>query len=149
MQRLLGQERGLCTLQSRSVFDTGAVVSFSSDEVELHNLNRWSPFWGMEVGMTRQDPDFGEPLEDGAPDGRTAPIYPPVDERLTLSQLIKGYTINGAKQLGIDDRLGSIETGKDADFLVLSENLFEVDPYRLHEVVPERVYIKGKVQSIV
>jgi hypothetical protein len=24
-----------------------------------------------------------------------------------------------------------------------------VDPYRLHEVVPERVYIKGKVQSIV
>ena len=149
MQRLLGQERGLCTLQSRSVFDTGAVVSFSSDEVELHNLNRWSPFWGMEVGMTRQDPDFGEPLEDGAPDGHTAPIYPPVDERLTLSQLIKGYTINGAKQLGIDDRLGSIETGKDADFLVLSENLFEVDPYRLHEVVPERVYIKGKVQSIV
>ena len=79
MQRLLGQERGLCTLQSRTVFDTGAVVSFSSDEVELHNLNRWSPFWGMEVGMTRQDPDFGEPLEDGAPDGRTAPIYPPVD----------------------------------------------------------------------
>lgn len=149
MQRLLGQERGLCTLQSRTVFDTGAVVSFSSDEVELHNLNRWSPFWGMEVGMTRQDPDFGEPLEDGAPDGRTAPIYPPVDERLTLSQLIKGYTINGAKQLGIDDRLGSIEVGKDADFLVLAENLFEVDPYRLHEVVPERVYIKGKVQSIV
>ncbi len=149
MQRLLGQERGLCTLQSRTVFDTGAVVSFSSDEVELHNLNRWSPFWGMEVGMTRQDPDFGEPLEDGAPDGRTAPIYPPVDERLTLSQLIKGYTINGAKQLGIDDRLGSIEVGKDADFLVLVENLFEVDPYRLHEVVPERVYIKGRVQSIV
>ena len=149
MQRLLGPGRGLCTLQSRTIFDTGAVVSFSSDEVELHNLEHWSPFWGMEVGMTRQDPDFGEPLEDGTLDGRTAPIYPPVDERLTLSQLIKGYTINGAKQLGIDDRLGSIETGKDADFLVLTENLFEVDPYRLHEVIPDRVYIKGKVQSIV
>ena len=34
MQKLLGPERGLRTLQSRTVFETGAVVSFSSDEVE-------------------------------------------------------------------------------------------------------------------
>ena len=154
MQKLLGPERGLRTLQSRSVFDTGAVVSFSSDEVELHYMNHWSPFWGMEVGLTRQDPDFGEPLEDVADgtgpmlDGRTAPIYPPTDERLTLEQLIEGYTMGGARQLGIDDKLGSIEAGKDADFLVLKENLFEMDPYRLHDVIPERVYIKGNVQSI-
>ena len=156
MQKLLGPERGLRTLQSRTVFDTGAVVSFSSDEVELHNLDRWSPFWGMEVGMTRQDPDFGgvvyDEQADGTmaerKDGSTAPVYPPEDEKMTLEQLIEGYTINGAKQLGIDDRVGSIETGKEADFLVLSENLFETDPYRLHDVVPERVYIKGKLQSL-
>lgn len=71
MQRLLGPERGLRTLQSRTVFDTGAIVSFSSDEVELHRMDHWSPFWGMEV-----------------------------------------------------------------------------DPYRLHEVAPERVYIRGKLQHI-
>ena len=68
---------------------------------------------------------------------------------MTLEQLIEGYTLSGAKQLGLEEQLGSIETGKDADFLVLCENLFEVDPYRLHDVVPERVYIKGKLQSIV
>ena len=148
MQKLLGPERGLRTLQSRTVFDTGAIVSFSSDEVELHNMDHWSPFWGMEVGRTRQDPDFGQPLEDGRKDGSTAPVYPPADERLAMEQLIEGYTLNGAKQLGIEDQIGSIEVGKDADYLVLSENLFEVDPYRLHDVVPERVYIKGKLQSI-
>ena len=156
MQKLLGPERGLRTLQSRTVFETGAVVSFSSDEVELHNMDRWSPFWGMEVGMTRQDPDFGSVVYDEQADGTrlerkdgsTAPVYPPEDEKMTLGQLIEGYTINGAKQLGIDDRVGSIETGKDADFLVLGENLFETDPYRLHDVVPERVYIKGKLQSV-
>ena len=110
----------------------------------------------MEVGMTRQDPDFGgvvyDEQADGTmaerKDGSTAPVYPPEDEKMTLEQLIEGYTINGAKQLGIDDRVGSIETGKEADFLVLSENLFETDPYRLHDVVPERVYIKGKLQSL-
>ena len=34
-----------------------------------------------------------------------------------------GYTINGAKQLGIEDKKGSITAGKDADFLV-----FDNDP---------------------
>ena len=151
MQKLLGPERGLRTLQSRTVFETGANVSLSSDEVELHCLYRWSPFWGMEVGMTRQDPELGENVngKDGQRfDAHTAPVYPPADERMTLEQLIEGYTIAGARQLGIDDRIGSIEEGKEADFLVLEENLFELDPYRLHDVVPERVYIKGKLQSI-
>ena len=152
MQKLLGLERGLRTLQSRTVFETGANVSFSSDEVELHCLYRWSPFWGMEVGMTRQDPEFGEitTVEDGQRfDAHTAPVYPPEDERMSLEQLIEGYTIAGARQLGIDDRIGSIEEGKEADFLVLAENLFDIDPYQLHDVVPERVYIKGKLQSLV
>ena len=81
-------------------------------------------------------------------DGAAAPIYPPAEERLTLEQLIEGYTLGGAKQLGVENQIGSIETGKDADFLVLGENLFEVDSYHLHDVVPERVYIKGKLQSI-
>ncbi|MBE6029802.1 MAG: amidohydrolase [Clostridiales bacterium] len=148
MQKLLGPERGIRTLQSRTVFDTGATVSFSSDEVELHRMSHWSPFWGMEVGLTRQDPDFGQVREDGGMDGAAAPIYPPAEERLTLEQLIEGYTLGGAKQLGVENQIGSIETGKDADFLVLGENLFEVDPYRLHDVVPERVYIKGKLQSV-
>jgi len=144
MQKLLGEERGLRTLQSRTVFDSGAVVSFSSDEVELHRLEHWSPFWGMEVGMTRQDPDYGTV----PPDGRTAPVYPPAEERLTLAQLIEGYTMGGARQLGIDDQVGSIEAGKDADFLVLGEDPFKMDPYRIHDIVPERVYIKGKLQSV-
>lgn len=148
MKKLLGEERAMRTLQSRSVFETGATVSFSSDEVALNRLDHWSPFWGMEVGMTRQDPDCGRVLEDGRLDGSTAPVFPSEDEVHTLEQMIEGYTIAGAKQLGIDDRIGSIEAGKDADFLVLGENLFEVDKYKLHDTVPDRVYIKGKLQFV-
>lgn len=144
MQRLLGEERGLNTLRTRTVFETGATVSLSSDEVELHSMERWSPFWGMEVGHTRQEPYYGTVRADGRLDGSAAPVYPPAEEVLDIEQCIEGYTINGAKQLGIDDRIGSIETGKDADFLVLAENLFEMDKYGIHDVVPDTVVIKGK-----
>ena len=53
---------------------------------------------------------------------------PPLDEVMTLEETIRGYTINGAVQLGIQDQIGSIEVGKKADLIVLSQNLFEIDP---------------------
>lgn len=40
--------------------------------------------------------------------------------------MIDAYTINGAYLMGLDDRQGSIETGKRADFVVLDRNLFEI-----------------------
>jgi imidazolonepropionase-like amidohydrolase len=48
-------------------------------------------------------------------------------------------TINGAKILGIEDRVGSIEVGKDADLV-----LWSGDPLEITSKV-ERVYIDGKL----
>lgn len=39
---------------------------------------------------------------------------------------LEALTINGAKQLGLDDRVGSLEAGKEADFLILSGDPFSV-----------------------
>ena len=41
--------------------------------------------------------------------------------------------------------LGSIETGKLADFVVLDKNLFEVDKYEIKNVMPSAVVMDGKV----
>lgn len=87
----------------------------------------------MEVGFTRHDPDYDPNY-----------IFPAAEETLSLEQLIEGYTINGAKQLRMEDRIGSIEAGKEADFLVLQENLLEMDKNSIHEVIPEAVYIRGE-----
>jgi predicted amidohydrolase YtcJ len=51
-----------------------------------------------------------------------------VNEVLTLEEAIAGYTIGGARMLGIDDEVGTIEVGKKADIILLDQNLFEIDP---------------------
>ncbi|MBQ9060803.1 MAG: amidohydrolase [Firmicutes bacterium] len=135
MTRLLGAYRGTHTLRAKSVVDTGALVTFSSDEVSLHEMDRWNPFLGMEVGHTRQE------VKDG---GKDAPVYPPIMERLALQDLIRGYTITPARVLRLDDRMGSITPGKDADMVVLRQDLFEMDPYEIHNVVPEWVVLRGR-----
>ena len=135
MKKLLGPYRGTHTLRARSVVDTGALVTFSSDEVSLHEMDCWNPFWGMEVGHTRQE------IRDG---GKDAPIYPPAEERLDLADLIRGYTISPARVLRLDDRIGSITPGKEANMVVLRENIFEMDPYRIHDILPEWVVLRGR-----
>ena len=42
---------------------------------------------------------------------------------------LKAITINAAKHIGIEDRVGSIEAGKDADFVLTGENPFAVDTH--------------------
>lgn len=121
------------------LLDAGAVVSFSSDitdHIEWKS-DRADPFVGMQIGHNRQEPEGGE----------GAPVRPPVEQRLSLDALVKGYTRSGAFQLRMDDRLGSIETGKLADLVVLDRDLFAVNRYAIHEVAPSAVLMEGRVVS--
>ncbi len=62
-----------------------------------------------------------------------------VNQALTMDQAIRAHTINGARQLGHDQDLGSIEVGKLADFVELSADPTAADPHEL----TERVHVKG------
>ena len=117
-----------------SLKNSGARVTFGSDHPAT-GLGAFGmyPLLGIEMGMTRQT--HGEP---------DALIQPPAGERLDIESMIQGYTIEGAYQLRMDDRIGSIEMGKLADFVVLPENLFEVDPYVIHTIKPEAVVMEGQ-----
>lgn len=134
--KLLGEKRANNLFRAKTMMDTGANVTFSSDEVTLQLLDRWNPFLGIEIGHTRQEITRG---------GKDAAVFPPASERLTIKDLIKGYTINGARQLRLEDQIGSIEAGKDADFVVLEEDLLEMDPYEIHNIVPKTVVVRGNV----
>ena len=59
--------------------------------------------------------------------------------------MIVGYTRNGAYQMRMEDDIGSIETGKLADLVILNDNLFEIDSDEIWKVKPAAVLMEGKI----
>ena len=94
----------------------------------------------MEVGVTRWISDKTKAPMVQATKG---PLDPP-SEKMSMEEMIIGYTINGAKQLGIDAEKGSIEAGKDADFLVFGQDLLTAEHRGFSHILPEEVYFCGK-----
>ena len=140
-RELLGEKRALSMYRCKSLWDSGTIVTFSSDE-EFFGDN-WSPYLGMEVGMTRHITDKTKAREHS----RTKGAYPPVSEQMSIEEMLLGYTINGAKQLGIEDTKGSIETGKDADYLVFDNDLLTAEHDGFSNLGPGEVYFTGKMMN--
>jgi predicted amidohydrolase YtcJ len=70
-------------------------------------------------------------------------MLPNKDEALSVADCVDAYTINGAKQLLAADRTGSITRGKDADFVILNQDIFAVDPADLKDVTVAATYFRG------
>jgi imidazolonepropionase len=64
---------------------------------------------------------------------------------LTLTEAIRGVTINSAKALGLDKNIGTIEAGKDADLLILDIPDYKHIPYQFGKNLVKTVIKKGKV----
>ncbi len=75
---------------------------------------------------------------------RTIRPFPPENEKMSIDEMLTGYTINGAIQLGIENKKGSIAVGKDADFLVFDNDLLTADPEGISYNTPKEVYFGGK-----
>ena len=107
----------------KSLEESGARLTFGSDfPASGAGTLGLSPLVQIEIGHTRQ--------EAGNPN---APIQPRESERLSVESLVRGYTIDAAYQLHMEDEIGSIEVGKKADLVVLDQNIFEIDPYQIHK----------------
>lgn len=135
----LGQERYDRMFRVQPLLDRNVAVTFSSDLTDARRwrANRASPFFGMQVGHTRLEPEFGD----------KATVRPPLDERLELEDLVRGYTINGAAQLGMADEIGSIEVGKLGHLVVLDRNIFETLPNSIGATRPTAVLMEGELVS--
>jgi imidazolonepropionase len=64
---------------------------------------------------------------------------------LTCEQALAGATINGAKALGLDKCKGSLETGKDADFVVWDIDAPADLSYQVGITLVNKVVIAGKI----
>ena len=128
MVEVLGKERTEAQLPMKSFFDTGVVVTSASDyPVE----NPAYPLTGIQKGVTRHVP--------GQPDTLHWPA-----ERVTVEQMIEATTLNEAYQLLCDDRLGSITVGKEADLVVLAEDITACDPEQIADTKLLRTMVCGE-----
>ena len=99
------------------------LVTFASDVVTSYELHRADPMLGMQIAHTRVDPEY--PLDPASYPGSRRPQD---TAQLARETLLAGYTINAAKQLRQDDRLGSIEPGKIANLTILSADPLTAEP---------------------
>lgn len=139
-QPLLGSERAEKEYPMQSFIDAGATLVCSSDHpVTPYN----NPFWAIEVGVTRNlnNAEFYEVDDITDIDDPTWLLWP--EERVSIENMIKSFTINGAYQNYRDDVTGSIEVGKSADFAVLDQNLFEISPLDIDKTVVLSTVFKG------
>ena len=136
----LGDDRYANMYSPKALFDLGVIVTFSSDEWWGGDRlpTYLNPYFGMQVGHTRQAPKEWRENDDDA-------IRPPTNEQLSIEQLIAGYTLNGAYQLRMENQIGSIETGKLADLVILNDNLFDIDSDEIWKVRPAAVLMEGVV----
>ncbi|MBQ7264597.1 MAG: amidohydrolase family protein [Firmicutes bacterium] len=136
----LGEERAAKQFRCKTVWDTGALVAWSSDNITFGDFMTWNPYLGMEIGMTRKTTQKTKTHEWAKCDT----LFPPADERMSIEEMLIGFTINGAKQLGIEDKKGSITVGKDADYLVFDTDLLTAEQDGFSHNKPSEVYFCGK-----
>jgi predicted amidohydrolase YtcJ len=127
-EKRLGPERVKYAYAWRSVKDSGAHLPLSSD-FPGETLN---PFYGIYAAITRQDPE-GNP-----PDGWHA------EQKLTLEQALRGYTIEAAYAEFEEKDKGSIEKGKLADLTVISEDIAKIPPRQILSIRVLKTFVGGK-----
>ncbi len=112
-ERHWGAARTRYSYAWRSVAQTGAVLAFGSDAP----VEPFDVLAGIHAAVTRRRVD-GTPGEDG---------WIP-QERITVAQAVRAYTLGAAYASGEEGIKGSITPGKLADLVVLSRDIYHINP---------------------
>ena len=134
MEERIGRDRSRGAYAFRRLWDSGAVVSFGSDSPGT-NASRYflNPMLGLYAAVTRK-------TMSGQPEGGWFP-----DERISVEEAIRAYTLNTAYASFEEDIKGSITVGKLADLVVLSDNLLTIDPNSIKDVTIDMTVVGGRV----
>ena len=111
---------------------SGAVVTYGSD-IPGVDIPEIPPLIQIEALVTRKRPGHTE----------DEPLV--ARQRIGLHDALRGYTANGAYQLRIENRTGSLAAGKAADLTVLGADLFRVDPCEIHSVPVILTMMDGRI----
>jgi predicted amidohydrolase YtcJ len=127
--RNAGPDRASRAWAWKSIADAGGRYAFGSDWPVV-TLNPWE---GLQTAVTRQ-------TREGTPASGFVP-----SQRLTVAQAVEGYTLGAAFAGRREKAEGSLEKGKLADMIIVSQNIFEIDPHKISETKVRTTIVGGQV----
>ena len=125
LESIIGAERAQAVLPVKKAFDLGLHPTLHADSPMFPT----DPFSLMKTAVTRQTKS-----------GRKLGLA----QAISAQQALRSMTINAAWQLHMEDKIGSIEVGKYADFTLLSGNPYELPPEQWSQIKVEQVWLSGE-----
>lgn len=112
----------------KTFLNQGTVVAAGSDFPVEHS----NPFFGLYSAVTRMD-------HDGNPEGGWYP-----EESLTREEALRAFTIDAAYAAHQEEKLGSLEEGKWADFIIIDQDYFEIPASEIWKTKVLETWVAGK-----
>ncbi len=128
-EKRIGPDRIKYTYPFKSFLDAGVKICFGTDWY-VAPLN---PLLGLYAAVTRRT------LDDKNPNGWIP------EQKISIEDAIKCYTLNSAYAAFEENVKGSIEPGKLADLIVLSDDILKIDPVKIKDASVEMTVFDGKI----
>lgn len=128
-EKRIGTERLNTTYPFKSFIDSGVKLCFGSD----WSVAPLDPIMGIYAAVTRST------LDGKRPEGWIP------EQKISVEDAIKCYTINNAYASFEENTKGSIEAGKLADLVVLSDDILSIDPAKIKDVKVEMTIFDGSI----
>jgi predicted amidohydrolase YtcJ len=128
-ERVIGHERAKTTYAFRSLRDAGARLAFGSDWYVAPP----TPLEGIYAAVTRRT------LDDKNPGG----WFP--EQKIGVEDALRAYTVNAAYASFDEDKKGSLERGKLADFVLLESDITRIAPETIRDVKVLMTVVGGRI----
>ena len=124
----IGKDRLKGAYAWRTLLDQGTRIAGGSDfPVESDN-----PFFGLHAAVTRTD-------HNNRPAGGWRP-----EQAMTLIEAFRAFTLDAAYAEHNEQRIGSLEPGKWADFILVDRDLFKIAPTDIWKIKVQQTWVGGR-----
>ncbi len=128
-EKRIGRERARTTYAFRSLLDAGAVVAFGTDWY-VAPLNPMLSIYGAVTRRTL--------------DGKNPQGWIP-EQKITVAEAVHAYTAGSAYAEFAEHSKGTLAPGKLADLVILSQDIFRIDPVEIERVTVRLTIMDGRV----